>query len=256
MAVNFGAAAGRAFSFAKDASRLLLLSVFYIIAGIALLSPAALLFKGLALQAPSIATLVQVFAGFLAALIVAGLAMTFIVVTLIHNYASRKSLSNSASFAKSVYLKFLAGMIVLIIIHMLLGLVPFIGFILTIIVSIALFTLQPGLVLGRHGVFQSFSASYSAFKRNKLAVFTAFVIMVAIELAIVFIFAIPFIATGLLTVFSAAGTGQLTAAVASKLPLLAVTGVIMAVGFALATLFATGFQTDVYLQLSKKRKQK
>lgn len=248
--VNFGSAISGAWGFAKDGKRLATLSLVYVILAALVLSPLLLVYRNFgALTTLNPTTILGAFALFGVAAIVAVLVVLFMTALFIHNYSSKKTISASAAFAKSVYLKFLAVIIIYGIIHVLVSLVLFIGIILSLIVSIMLFFLQVEAVIGRSSVTKSFSNAYSMFSRRKKDTFLTFLLSVVIELLIVGVFALPMLALVFSSAAAGLSSGQFTATIMARLPLFAVAGIILAVGAALATLFNVGLQTDVYRQM-------
>jgi hypothetical protein len=253
MAVDFGSAIGRAWKYSTDKKRLALLSAFFIILGLALLAPILFLYKNIALESVSALAMVQGFAGLFVIALIGCLVYIHLLITYTHNYANRKSLGASSTFAKKIYLRFLAVFIALAIISGIASSVPLVGIIVSIVVGLLFFFVYQEVAVNNSKFTESFSRSYELFNRNKLDVLVTFLLSAILSIFILIVFALPLLAVGAMTLVSGINGGGFVAAFMANAPLFVITGMILAVGFALACLVSNSIRTDIYLQLKKRK---
>jgi hypothetical protein len=131
--------------------------------------------------------------------------------------------------------------------------VPFIGFVLTIIAGLIFFFIYQEVAVGKSSFANALRNSYRIFMNNKLDTLLTFIIAGIFALIIILIFAIPLIVVGIMSLVSAVSTGAFMQAFISNLGLFIITGIILIIGVAFSTLFSNSINTDVYMQLKKKR---
>lgn len=249
--VDFEGAIGNAWKFAKDKERLSVLFGLDIVSFVLAFLPMFLILRSVRPSAIGVLGLLQSLGWIFVGVIIAVLVMLFSLLMFTHNYANQKSLGKSANFAARNYLRFLAAMVVVWVVEAILVFVPIpiVNLALAIIAALAFFFVSPEIAVSGNGVFNSISNSYRLFRQNWLRVILTILLNAVLGLIIVLIFAIPFIVSLFLFILPAAISGG----VMSVLPAVIVTGLIMLVGFTLATLLTIGIQTDVYMQLKKKK---
>jgi hypothetical protein len=253
MTIDFGSAIGRSWKYSTDKKRLSLLSAFIIIVGLSILSLIIFLYKNFKLDPVNPMDMLQGFGGLIIVALVGFLVYMFLIIIYTHNYANRKSLGQSADFAKKVYLKYIAVFIAMAIITSIASSVPIVGMIVSIVIGLLFFFVYTEVAVSNSKFFDSFSNSYKLFNKNKLDVLVTFLLSGILSFVIVLIFAIPLIAVGAMTLITGMSAGDFVAVFAANAPLFVITGLILAVGIALAVLFSNSIRTDVYLQLKKKK---
>lgn len=254
MKVDFESAVSHAWQFAKSIERLFVLSLFYLVAALLILLPVIFIYRNITLGAFQLVNLVQFFVGLFAAVIIAILLVLYSNLMFMHNYANQKSVAKSAVYAKKRYLRFLGAMIIVGAIDLIASIPPIVGFVLSIIVGLIFFFVQQEIAVAGSRISKSLSNSYNIFKRNWLQVVITFILSALLGFLIILIFAIPLLVVAFATILPSIGTGQIVPALLANLPLFAVTGLILLVGVAFASLFTIGIKTDIYLQLKKRRK--
>lgn len=253
MAIDFGTAISRAWRYAINAKRISILSVFFIVVVLIVLFSLVSIFRTV-IQGFSIANLLQAFVVGFAGIILSVLIILFPILMFTHNYANQKSLSKSANFAVSRYFRFLAANIVVAIISGVVSIIPLIGIILAIIVYLIFFFVQQEIGVSDSKFSKSLSDSYNVFKRNKLDTIITLILTMVFSIIIILIFAIPFFIVFFASIFSAASTGLST--MLANIPLFVITGIILIVGIAFATLFTNSIKTDVYMQIKRRKGKK
>lgn len=253
MKVDFEGAVGRAWRYATDGKRLATLSISFIIAFSLIIFPLISLVQsavsgGLAGIAGSALVLILGF-------VVGILILLYVSLLFTNNYANQKSLSKSNDFAKSRFLRFLAAAIITGFIGGIVSLVPFLGILFAIIVGIVFFFVHQVIAVSDKRLSNALSTSYELAKNNVVSVIITFIISIVLAIVIIIIAAIPFLAAFFSSIISSTKLG-LFSAMTGNLALFAVTGIILAVGFALAALLTIGIKTDVYMQIAKRKRSR
>ena len=254
MKVNFGGAVSRGWKFAKNTQRLTAQFLICTIAVMSFLLPVIFLYRNITIGALQSSALVQSYVWLFVALVVIILLLTYSTLMFMHNYANQKALGKSADYAKSRYLRFLLAMVIVGTISSIAEIVPFIGLILSFVAGLIFFFVQQEIAVRNSGLSKSFSNSYEIFKRNWFKVFLTLVISGLAGLLTIIVFAIPLFVVAFGTIGPAITSGQFITALLANMPLFAVTGLVLLVGVALATLWTIGIKTDVYMQLKKGKK--
>lgn len=252
MAVNFEAAVGRAWKFATNIDRLAAQSVMFIVALSLIVLPVISLVRSLTASPMQLIGLAASGLGFVLGIVIGVLILVFSCLMFTHNYANQKSLSKSADFAKSRYLRFLAAMIIVGLITGVVSSAPILGIIFAIIAAIVFFFIHQAIAVSDKHLSDAFSLSYGLAKKNVPTIIITFIISAVIALVVIAIFAIPFLLVFLGTMLSMTKT-QFFSAIMSNLPLFLITGIIIVIGVAFATLLTIGIKTDVYMQIRKKK---
>ncbi len=252
MAVNFEAAVGRAWKFATNIDRLAAQSVMFIVALSLIFLPVVFLVRSLTASPIQIIGLAASGIGIFLSIIIGILILIFSCLFFTHNYANQKSLSKSADFAKSRYLRFLAAMIIVGLITGIVSAAPILGIIFAIIAAIVFFFIHQAIAVSDKHLSDAFSLSYNIAKKNILAIIITFIISAVIALVVIAIFAIPFLLVFLGSMLSMTKT-QFVPMLMANMPLFLITGIIIVIGAAFATLLTIGIKTDVYMQIRKKK---
>jgi hypothetical protein len=259
--VEYGETIGRAFKFAINLKLLIFMYFFHLIIFVPFIGLGAWLWKAGVFEggfdpASNIGTIVGLVLGLILFFLVLFLVSVLINMIIIDLYKSKKSLGDSLKNIKPRFLRMLGIVIVVGLISALVGAVPGIGVIFSIIVSLIFLFMYQLVVIGKKKFRETFESSWKLFRHSFGDVFLTWLINGIIGLVIVFIFAIPIIVMVVSTVvsaisgdFSAAGSSLFT-----NIPMLVVGGLLLMVGITISTLFKLGFYTDAYMQLEKKAK--
>lgn len=251
--VKYGDALERAWKYSVNFKRLCVFTLSLIISIAIVLLPLLFVYNG-ALISTNLVSMIQFFVWLAVGIAVALLIYMYVMLLFTHNYANRKSLSKSADFAKSRYLRFLGVIIVTGIITFIVSMVPLLGIVFSIIAGFVFFFVHQEVAVSDNGISKSLKGSYGIFRKNILDVIITFILTAVLSVVIILIFAIPLFIIGLSSIVSALTTGNLMSILMSNLPLFVVSGLILLVGVSLAMLFSNSIRTDVYMQLKKKRK--
>jgi hypothetical protein len=196
-------------------------------------------------------------------LIVWALIRLWISGAIVHQSVKPKEIGQSWHVAKSRYLSLLGVSIVVGLISWIVGIVPFIGWILSIIVGLMFFFVVPAVIVKRLSFDNSLRDSYHIFRKNPLQVFFIWLVIAIISLVITGIFLIPLFLVfwqAILPYFmqlstSAGGSYMLMSILSnpSMIGTMIVSGLILLVGIAISNVFALKATTEFYLHVKKKR---
>jgi len=253
MPVDYGKAIGRAWDYSANTKRVCVFTLFALVSAAFVLAPLLFVYsKIVAMGSFSILVMMQSFVWLFLGIVIASLIFTYAMLMFVNNYATRKSLSVSAGFARSNYLRFLGVMIVSVAVTTAVSIVPFgIGILLSIIAGFVFFFIYQEVGVRGNGIHDTLSNSYNLFMKNKLDTLITFILSTVLSIVIIVIFAVPLLIVGFMSVFSAIRTGAFMQALMAQAPLLAVTGIIFAIGAVFAILFSNSIRTDVYMQLKE-----
>jgi hypothetical protein len=191
--------------------------------------------------------------------IVYWLVRLYIMGALIHQSYKEKEITKGYHTARQRYWSLLAAVIVVTIISFVLSLIPFVGVIFTLIASWAFFLVMQSVIVSKRGVSKSLQESWYIFKKHPGTIILVFIIITLISLLIVGVFALPLLIMFANVTIPVAGSGSAATAAllasrfASALPIVLVGLLVALVGLAIANTFAVKAQTELYLQLRKKR---
>ncbi|MDI6826570.1 MAG: hypothetical protein QMD36_05320 [Candidatus Aenigmarchaeota archaeon] len=106
-------------------------------------------------------------------------------------YPKRRSLAKSFGYSGSRYLTLLCASILYGIIIAIASSPPYIGSLISFVVSLFLFFLYPAIIVDRKGCIDSFKKSFNIFSRYPLETFVTWLVMGIISLIVAAIFASP-----------------------------------------------------------------
>ncbi len=205
--------------------------------------------------------------GLIAVFVVWVLARFWFMGSMVHQSVKEKGkISDSFRVAGRKYPTILISFIVVAVVSFIVGMVPYIGWILVLIVSWAFFFVLQAVVVSNLGIEKALSGSWKIFRKLPLQVFLSWLMIAIVTLVIYFIFSIPMIALfssvsgPLFTMYMGAPDiytsgeilSSLTQIIQANMAAFVAIGVIMAIGLAIATTFSIRAQTDFYQQLKKK----
>lgn len=183
---------------------------------------------------------------------------------IIHQSHKEREFRDSWKVSCRKYPSLILVVVIIGILAGLLGSIPYIGFILSILVSLAFFFALQAVIVGKHGFYKALVDSWLIFKKRPFKVFLIWLLLAIISLLIVALFSIPLMivvwnlfTTLMMTAsLSAASTVALVTLISllqSYMPVLVATGVILLIGISISKAFALKAQTEFYLQIKKKR---
>jgi hypothetical protein len=182
--------------------------------------------------------------------------------SLIHQSYKEKEFGQSWSMAGKKYLSLLGVAAITAIISLIVGVIPYIGWLISIFVGLVFyFGLQSVMVKG-NGFMAALKDSMDIFRKHPFKVFLAWLVVSALSLLILLVFAIPVLAllfNMIIDLSSLAGTEagaavlmNLMFAVQNQMPQMLITGAIALIGMAITRTFALKAQTEFYNQFKKK----
>ncbi len=176
---------------------------------------------------------------------------------IIYMAGTGKGFKEGMQFSKSRYFSLFSASLLLWIAAFALALVPLIGVLLSIAISLVFFFLLPSIIVGKKNAIDSFRDSAGIFTEKPLPAIAIF-LLVGIT---AFIIMLPFIAFALLVFapaifesFAVAGSeaafySLLSKSLSSDIPSAVFISLITSVGAAISGTFALKAQTDFYKQL-------
>ncbi len=158
------------------------------------------------------------------------------------------------------YVSLLLATIIVGVIGYVVGVVPFIGWLLTLVVSIVLLFTAQAVMVSKLGFADALKGAYAMFRRRPGSVFLAWLATALVSLIITGIFLLPAFAVFgavLLPVLAGAGTSasmvSLITAVLQNIGLLVVVGLVFLVGSSIAATFGVKALTEFYVTWKKKK---
>ena len=169
-----------------------------------------------------------------------------------------KDFGKSWKVSRERFFSLTGALIVITSLSLISNLVILVGWLLSIIVSLFFFFVFQDLIITNKDTFLALNASLKIFKRKPLTVIIAWILVTIVSLVIVGIFSIPLLLflLNLSGVGASSVTGILTALIFSletNTAALILTGVILLIGIEISQVFALKTQTEIYLQVKKRR---
>jgi len=178
----------------------------------------------------------------------------------IHQSTKPKEFGQSWGVAKNRYLSMFAVTLVTGIISGVVGMAPYIGWLLSIIIGLMFFFVLPAVVAKKLSFDNALRDSYHIFRQKILAVFLIWIVTSLISLLITFIFMIPCIMLVWNAImpflFQASSAGMASLIVVSMMQniwMLALCVEVFLIGLAVSNTFVLKAQTDFYLHFKKKK---
>jgi hypothetical protein len=265
--VEYGKTLSNAFKFSIDPKRWLPFLVLDAVAFLALLAymipNVFVLSDVIAAQQSGLMVASQIM-GVIATVAIAfgiwSLVRLYIVGAMIHQSVKPKEYRKSCTVAKERYLSLLAVGVAVGLLSMVVGFVPYVGWLGSIIIGLMFFFAMPAAVAGKLGFSAALSDSLHLFREKLSDVFLAWLVIAVISSIIALIFMIPAfaIAWGAL-VPALVGLGenptgtQILSILVSNGWSLAPAGLVFLVGIAITNVFGINAQTNFYLQLKKRK---
>jgi hypothetical protein len=163
-----------------------------------------------------------------------------------------KDFSKSWKYSFKKYPSMFSASMIIVVLTLVFGLIPYIGWIINIIISLIFFFTLQAIIVKNKGYFEGLSDSYNIFKKKWLFVLVMYVLILIIALGITIVFSIPITAI-LMNIFSPNMTiVSLLLLIKEQLPLILISGVILILGIDISKAFSLKAQTEFYLKLTKK----
>ncbi len=179
---------------------------------------------------------------------------------LIHQGYKEKEFGKSWTVSRKKYLSLLGVTAVTALIAFIGGIVPYVGWVISIFVGLAFFFGMQSVIVKGNGFMKALKDSWKVFRHQPFKVFLMWLLIAALALLIIVVFAIPILALlfNIVKDFTASG-GNITTdtimnlvfTIENQLPLLVVSGIIFVLGMAISRAFSIKAQTEFYLQLKK-----
>jgi hypothetical protein len=186
------------------------------------------------------------------------LARIYIIGALIHQSVKPKEYKKSWKISRKRYFSMIMVAIIVGVISTLVGMVPYVGWIFSIIVSLVFLFSMTAVILDGKPFDKALSISYKIFRKKKVEVFIVWLLIAIISSLIIFIFAVPLIfafVIKLLPLFmglsETAGVFEFFSIIISNAMVLIPGVVIMLVGIGVSQIFTINAQAHFYLKLKK-----
>jgi hypothetical protein len=164
-------------------------------------------------------------------------------------------IGKSWRYACRKYPSLLVAIIIIGLLSILVSIVPYVGWILTIVFSwIFYFTLQSIMIRSR-GFYEGLDDSYKIFMKNPFEVIVIWLIIAIVNVVIIGIFALPLASLLLANIFylaNASGVASLLLMFKDQLAFFLISGLLFLIGVSIATAFSLKAQVEFYLQLRKR----
>lgn len=127
---------------------------------------------------------------------------------------------------------------------------PFLNFIISILIAMAVFVTYPYIILGESGAIDAISASIHHFMENTSQVFIMWLLSTVVSLIVMFIFAVPFVIAIFLFISQIIGLNppDILLHVRASMPIFLIPILILAVGGAVVTVFQYGVMARYYAE--------
>ncbi len=262
--MDYGKTVGRALRFSVDPKRwvplfaldsVVLISVLaYLMSNVLALSAVSSA-SGYAALSPIIGMVAVLFCTY----IVWILLRIYIMGALIHQSVKPKDFAKSWAVSRKRYFSLLGVGVIAGLASFFVGIVPYVGWVFSIIVGLVFFFAMPAVVAGKMAFDKALSKSYKIFRKAPVDVFLAWLIISLLSLLIVFIFVLPLLFVFFVSVVpalegmsSAAGGSEILGVLISNACSLVPALIFMVAGMGIAVAFSVNAQTHFYLQLRKK----
>jgi uncharacterized membrane protein len=179
--------------------------------------------------------------------------------SMIHQSHKENEYKKSFSFGARKYPSILAIMIIMGILGFATSVIPLVGWLLSIIVSLVFFFAMQVVIVNNKSFSDGLSKSYNIFRKNAFDVLLSWLLLAVISIAIMIIFALPMFAlffnvaqlSGSAAASQEAITSYIIGLSQAYLPVLLIVGACFVVGIAISTVFSLKAQTEIYLKVKK-----
>jgi hypothetical protein len=167
------------------------------------------------------------------------------------------SLMDALDFTKGKILSLVGAALLIIFVSVFFSLAsivpyigPFLNFIISILIALAVFVVYPYIILGESGAIDAISASIRHFMDNPLQVFIMRILSIVVGLIMIVIFAVPFIIAIFFFISQTIGSNpsDILSHVMASMPIFLIPILILAVGSAVVTVFDYGIKARYYAE--------
>ena len=167
------------------------------------------------------------------------------------------SLMDALAFTKGKVLSLVGAALLIIFVSVFFSLVsivpyigPFLNFIISILIALAVFVTYPYIILGESGAIDAISASIRHFMDNPFQVFIMRILSIVVGLIMMFIFAVPFVIAIFFFISQTIvlSPPDILSHVMDSMPIFLIPILILAVGSALVTVFQYGVKARYYAE--------
>lgn len=266
--VNFGDALRKGLRFSAEPKRwlpLLALDAAVLAVALAVLMSGMGPIVGSLLEAQSDPLAMAPLTGYVVGFTLLGIAWyvlrIWIMGSLIHQSARPGEIRKGYTLSLSRLHRVIVAILLTAIISGLAGMVPYLGPLFSIVVSLLLFFIFQGIIIDNLGAVSTIKNSWGIFRKSPLDVSIAWLLIALVSSCIMLVFALPLLIVFFGFMFSSmmasgvAGSGTaalLAVQLQSNLSVLAPLLLIAVVGLELSQAFAIKAQTELYLQFRKR----
>ncbi|NIO21444.1 MAG: hypothetical protein GTN76_12065 [Candidatus Aenigmarchaeota archaeon] len=166
-----------------------------------------------------------------------------------------KEIGKSWRYACRKYPSILVAIIIVALISILFSIVPYVGWILSIIISWIFYFALQAIIIRNTGFYEGLDDSYKIFRKNAFEVIIIWLLIVIVNIVIVAIFALPFVSLLFANLFYLAkttGVGSIFLMFRDQMALFVTSGLILFIGVSISTAFTMKAQVEFYLQFKKR----
>ncbi len=190
---------------------------------------------------------------FLEIFIIVSLAKIWIKGAIVHqSYKEKDKVKESFKLSYNKYFSLFGAAIIVMIISGIVSIVPVVGVIFSILVSLIFFFIYQGVIVKDFKFNETLEHSYNIFKKNWSSVIGIFLVLLLTTGLIMLVFLIPLISIFIHYLVSLSSIENIINAITSNPIPLIVTGILGLIGFSIGQVFSSKAQTEFYLQLTKK----
>ena len=164
-------------------------------------------------------------------------------------------IGKSWRYACRKYPSMLFAIVIITLLATLFSMIPYIGWMLSIIISWIFFFTVQAIIIRNTGFYDGLVDSYEIFRKNPFEVIVIWLITAIISVVIFSIFALPMASllfVNVLYLTETAGIASLFLLLKEQMVFFVISGLILLIGISVATAFTLKAQVEFYLQLKKR----
>jgi len=169
--------------------------------------------------------------------------------------AKNSEIGKSWRFACKKYPSLFLAMLIITLISTLVSMIPYIGFILAIVVPLIFYFALQAIIIRNIGFYEGLEDSYRIFRKHPFEVILIWLVIMVVNIVIFGIFALPFAYLLLMNIFYMAqntGIASIILIFREQMLFFVTAGLILLVGISITTSFTLKAQVEFYLQLRKR----
>jgi len=164
-------------------------------------------------------------------------------------------IGKSWRFACRKYPSLLLALLIITLVSVLVSMIPYIGFILAIVISWIFYFALQAIIIRNIGFYEGLEDSYKIFRKHPFEVIVIWLVILIVNIVIFGIFALPFAYLLLANIFYLAqttGLASLLLMLKEQMLFFVTAGLILLIGISITTAFTLKAQVEFYLQLRKR----